>query len=890
MTKIIADDYRKESILHQIQSAGGIEVVTLQRLLFPAAEKSSEQLLFSLALSLRRRSGEFERWGKMFSYPAFFQQILSFARKLALYQITPEDLPADDEDLLELRKILTAALETGLAEKQYAEAAGQFLQKDHEDLLLSYSFTEEPFLYQIRKELQKKIKTEAYPGREPVSMTYRRALSVRREIEAIAQEICKEEKPCNIILCSPAAQMPVLKTVFARYGIPFSYTADSRVPRLPAAYRSLVYYAFRKDSSTLLEAAERSAFRVRISAELFAFLEQTMTEPQAPEVYENYADAVAKTHGRRNDPPRPSREAMRISRLEEEGKQFFAVIREDLDLLGSASDPKDVLRNAYTVLTSSVLLKQSSELQAGLSLRSALEECLPLVETEQDALFLADQLAAQTQSEHALVTDFCTVTDLRHPVDPRSITYVAGCSSTAYPGFAAMEGVFDEDYVRRIEKYPQLKERRGIYLEQLEWVVRSGSEIRFSCYTNDSLGREIFPAFEITSRSDVVHQGILPVASLSPGRKPAHTLTSDTARCLFTETDSEGKMIIQGSVSSVESWFSCPYRYFIASGLKLRTPDTLSPDAAAMGTIQHAVMENVIQKEDGMIDENYAEHIDRETVIELTAPYFDAMKALYPHQTAYIDMTAERMCASLLKSAAFLKEYEKNTRLKPYAAERPFRLSAISEHIRLRGTIDRISRDPGNHLFAILDYKSSSKDLSEKKVKQGLQLQLLSYLMTAEEMYPDDEPVCAYYFSLKDENISSDKTDAVKLSRTGFKTEVRDFSDPEYISSLFIESRQLKGWRLSGRTDVIDAGGRYVSGMKKCFDHDAVRECLTACYEYFCRQLLGEEEDALGISIAPVKDACTFCDYGSICRFHGDSREPRDVYEGTLVKQEVKAE
>ena len=90
--------------------------------------------------------------------------------------------------------------------------------------------------------------------------------------------------------------------------------------------------------------------------------------------------------------------------------------------------------------------------------------------------------------------------------------------------------------------------------------------------------------------------------------------------------------------------------------------------------------------------------------------------------------------------------------------------------------------------------------------------------------------------------------------------------------------------------DVIDSGGRYVSGMKKCFDHDAVRECLETCYEYFCRQLLGEDEDSLGIAAAPVKDACTFCDYGMICRFHGDSREPRDVYEGSLIRQEVKAE
>ena len=49
--------------------------------------------------------------------------------------------------------------------------------------------------------------------------------------------------------------------------------------------------------------------------------------------------------------------------------------------------------------------------------------------------------------------------------------------------------------------------------------------------------------------------------------------------------------------------------------------------------------------------------------------------------------------------------------------------------MRLKGIIDRIDTCLGD--LRILDYKSSAKTLSESKVKAGLQLQLLTYLIIA---------------------------------------------------------------------------------------------------------------------------------------------------------------
>lgn len=53
----------------------------------------------------------------------------------------------------------------------------------------------------------------------------------------------------------------------------------------------------------------------------------------------------------------------------------------------------------------------------------------------------------------------------------------------------------------------------------------------------------------------------------------------------------------------------------------------------------------------------------------------------------------------------------------------------------------------------ILDYKSSAKTLSEARVKAGLQLQLLTYLIIAVRKL-GLQPAGAYYCSLKNETIS----------------------------------------------------------------------------------------------------------------------------------------
>ena len=53
--------------------------------------------------------------------------------------------------------------------------------------------------------------------------------------------------------------------------------------------------------------------------------------------------------------------------------------------------------------------------------------------------------------------------------------------------------------------------------------------------------------------------------------------------------------MLRGSISSFETYFQCPYAYFLKSGLRLSKGSLTTVNAAIVGTIQHALLEQSIQ-------------------------------------------------------------------------------------------------------------------------------------------------------------------------------------------------------------------------------------------------------------------------------------------------------
>lgn len=863
----------------------GLEIVSLGRMLNNDKQVSDAVLILQLAEMLKERKEDLPDFRTMFLFPSFYEEIIAFARKLVLFGIDPSQLPSNDSYEVQLKTIVAAALTLPLHEKKTAADLEASLQKISSTCALCPSYEADYFRYTVIERL-KKMQTEIIElhSGTPSSILRRHALSMRMEIEGCAQYICKSEQPCNIILCSPGKQLPVLEQVFARYQIPFSYTAKIGNARFPSAFRRLCEFAFCPDSEHLIAALDAQAFETVFPDRLIDFLSQVLVKAEAPDNAEKLNEILSRAVSGKSDPGKKSgRDIVSVyTEAENDAKKYFAMIQKTVNLLAEDASPQEKLIRAYNAMTSSSLLKGKGESEAGRRVLKTLQEAIDKVESSEDALMLAKIIEKSSVSGSALVTDFCMVTDLHHPVSTKTNTFVLGCTSSDYPGFTAMQGLFDEQYVSLISGFPTLEERQNACISQLEWISRSCTDtLVWSWPTNDYQGRARQPAVEIEK---IIPDERWQIESYDLRTRREHMLTKETAQKLFAK-EKDGESYVSGSISSVENWFACPYRYFLSSGLYVRKERPLNLSADQVGTWQHLVMENAVYDKNGSTDKDYAEKLDEEKISSLLSPYFEALHIMNPNDSERIRLSQQRMTESLKKAADFLRSYERSTSFIPEKAEMNFYHYPISPHVRLNGTADRINMDHKNHLLEVIDYKSSSKKLSEKEVACGNQLQLLSYLMAAVDLMEyETEPAGSYYFSLNRENSESKDTVAMKVSRSSWKLSENDYRcDDAGARELMLKNRQMNGWTFTDRTDAVDSEEKHISGLSKKYDFEAVRECLETVYEYFYHQLLGLNEEELPvISAQPLARACQYCDYRSICRFHGDDRTAEVIYEGKL--------
>lgn len=843
---VLTDAYRGELYLARAAAASGavsgIRIMTLSSLLGEESDPE-EAVLLAVSRTFRSRKEEYPVYGDMFGYPAFFSEILSFARECILYGIRAEDLPEADGRERELKRIIAGVLETDLAEKRNTARREERIAAAAamENLSMIPGFPSDVCHAGIWNRLREFIPVVPMPECRPAKRMLR-ADNPCREIEAIAQDIVRRQLPCIVILTAPASQMPVLREVFARYRIPFSCTGEQVPSAVHRRFALLVRAALRRDAASLFACIRSNAFSVPFPGDLFGFLEETMDGISPDGGIHRLLEECAAFAGR----------ASSVAAKEARTAAWFQSVRQETDLLFSAADPAAVLRAAFEIIRRSPLLSTADGMKDGRTLRSVLQECMPEVRDADDVLFLLQQIEGYMSSRRETVTSFCTVTDLRHPVDPARVSYVAGCSGTDYPGFRARSGLFDEQYTARVPGYPSLAERHAAYMDALRWIGTSASdEILYSCACRDLQGREIQTAYELEAAFGRNGTGTWPLTVRAASGSRPHAITPETAMALYIDHDT-----VTGSVSTIERWFACPYSWFLQSGLGLRKDEIPDADAAGIGTIQHAVMETALNR----LHKDYA-GMDAAAVRDVIHPCFEVLRALHPGRKELLSLSEERMHRSLMKALSCLSAYEKHTSFVPAEAEYRFQ-HAITDHVILRGTIDRI--DFFGPAFRIIDYKSSEHSLSPTAIAAGTQLQLLSYLIAAAEI-TGRTPYGAYYFSLKEPGIS---LPAAMLTGRGKNREtVRCSLDEGETEAAIRKARMLKGATYTDNVTAIDDDGSFVSMPRGDHSYEKACEVIHTLYEYFYQEI-----SRGSIAAEPLEDACTFCDFRTVCRHRGSYR------------------
>ena len=214
-------------------------------------------------------------------------------------------------------------------------------------------------------------------------------------------------------------------------------------------------------------------------------------------------------------------------------------------------------------------------------------------------------------------------------------------------------------------------------------------------------------------------------------------------------------LTLRTSVSRLEEFAACPFRFFVRSGLRADERKVFELDARERGSFQHDVLkkfhDDLRAEGKQWRDLTTAEARGRvgKIAAELTENYRDGLL----RDTAESRFAARALAESLQDFVAVIVAWlREQNEFDPAAAELGFggkddRAPAWEmdlgggHRLALQGRIDRVDlwRDPagGDARALVLDYKSSSKKLDKVLVEHGVQLQLLAYLAAIRSWPPE---------------------------------------------------------------------------------------------------------------------------------------------------------
>lgn len=201
---------------------------------------------------------------------------------------------------------------------------------------------------------------------------------------------------------------------------------------------------------------------------------------------------------------------------------------------------------------------------------------------------------------------------------------------------------------------------------------------------------------------------------------------------------------LKTSVSRLEQFAACPFRFFIVSGLRARERERLELDSREQGSFQHAVLAR-FHEELGREKKRWRDLSPdeaRQRIARVAAEEVNDFRDGLLLRDASARFTATHLARSLQEFVAVLVAWMKQYDFDPQVAELGFgvkeeRLPAWNitlsddRSISFRGVIDRIDvvqMENGEALAIVMDYKSSRRRLDPLLVANGIQLQLLAYL------------------------------------------------------------------------------------------------------------------------------------------------------------------
>ena len=408
-------------------------------------------------------------------------------------------------------------------------------------------------------------------------------------------------------------------------------------------------------------------------------------------------------------------------------------------------------------------------------------------------------------------------------------------------------------------------------------------------YEMDNLWKDVYTWYEKEDKEnfDIINKALKYKNSMK-------TLESDIVKSIY-----ENNMTM--SVSKLESYAECQFRYFMANVLKPRERAIQKIEFYDLGNIYHSVVEKFINKineehkDISLLERERAEEEAVKITDEVLKEQEDKVTAIEAnHRNKYmkekIKRVMKRTCWTIvrqLNSSDFRPKYTelqidlvdnsdekaKGVFLPPI--EIPVETDKIKEVLKLRGKIDRVDafENNGKLYVSIIDYKSSPNDIDLDDAKEGIQVQLIVYLKAlidkGEELFgkkPHIGGIFYYYINdpvYKDDNKSKEPEEEIfkSLKLKGFV-----LKDKEVV--------QFLDKNIGNTSSIIPAAikndGEFYENRTKGLTEDAFNDLIEMVYKK-CSDMTKSILEG-NINIDPYKKSdgkipCTYCEYISICQF-----------------------
>lgn len=357
-------------------------------------------------------------------------------------------------------------------------------------------------------------------------------------------------------------------------------------------------------------------------------------------------------------------------------------------------------------------------------------------------------------------------------------------------------------------------------------------------------------------------------------------LPRELARLLYGQ-------ILKNSISRLEKFASCAYAHFLQYGLSLEERGKYSFESVDMGNVFHAVLENFSDKiaEEGYTWFDFPREAGERIVGECLEEYAVSYGETVLYSSKRNEYMITRMRRILNRTVQTLQYQLRKGSFTPENFELSFQVTsdldavniALSEEERMQliGRIDRVDtcQKEGKLYVKIIDYKSGTRKFDLAALYYGLQLQLVVYMNAAVEVLKKKNanviPAAMLYYHVSDPMTETDKGQP----------------DPSEINAAILDELKMTGM-VSDNEEVIKLLDKdfetksSVLPVARKKDGSFTQASSVLSDEDFktISDYVNHKIKELGVSILngdiglnPYEqknsDACTYCDYKSVCGF-----------------------